>query len=335
MKNLSNYIVGFTLFVISLYFITLFLPSKINISHKEFVFGETKEVYSLFNQLENWEKWCVWNNQPNTIDIRYDKNTLGEGASFTWQYKTAKQSKGIIQITESSPYHEIDFYIKTDLVDTVYSNIRFDEASNGVFVEWNISLELEDSGSRLMGYLMKRWLIRDVKKSLRSINLYLISENKHIGWIGDKLDIIEPKDNIELYLIDTVQHENLDSILLVKFTELEKMQLSYFNNSRPILYYRVLDKINSNTSIIHFGTHVIDTTTIPKNLPIKKSKFSYANFRYFGSEIGYKYAIKSALKKARKDGIVLDPNPFIVYFKFPVNLSDLDTNSTALSFIIR
>ena len=215
MKIISNYIVGFTLFIISLYFFTLFLPSEIKISHKEFIFGETKEVYSLFNQLKKWEKWCVWNSQPEKIDIDYNKDSIGQDASFTWQYKKAQKSEGIVQITHSNPYKEIDFIIKTDLVDTVFSNIRLEETSNGVFAEWNITLKLKDSGSRFMGYFMKRWLIRDIKKSLRNINLYLISENKHIGWISEKYEIIEVKEAVELYLIDTVKNEMLDSILSI------------------------------------------------------------------------------------------------------------------------
>ena len=89
MKNISNYIVGFTLFIISLYFFTLFLPSEIKISHKEFIFGETKEVYSLFNQLKKWEKWCVWNSQPEKIDISYNNDSIGKNASFSLLASTA------------------------------------------------------------------------------------------------------------------------------------------------------------------------------------------------------------------------------------------------------
>jgi hypothetical protein len=334
-KNNSNYIIIFTLFVIFLYFVTLFLPSEIKVSHREFIFGESKEVYSLFNNLKNWEKWCVWNNNPQKIDIRYNKDTLGDGASFTWHYKKAKKSNGIVLITSTNPDKEIDFVIKTSLVDSVYSNITFEEAPNGVIAEWDITLELEDSGSRLMGYLLKRWLIRDIKNSLKNINQYLISENKHIGWLSDQYNIIETKEEKNIYLIDTIKNDQLDSFLLDKYIELKKIQSDNFKNTQPVFYYRVLDKIDSNTSIIYFATPITDTTRIPDSLNVSSNSHKYVMFKYLGSEIGYKYAIRSALKKTRENGILIDPNPFISFFRYPVKLSELDTNNTTLSFIIR
>ncbi len=335
MKSLSNYIITFTIFVIFLYFITLFLPSEIRVSHKEFIFGETKEVYSVFNDLQQWETWCVWNNQPNKIDIRYHKKTLGEGASFTWQYKKAKASKGIVQITHSELNKEIDFIIKTKLVDTVYSNITFEETPNGVIAEWDIELQLEDSGSRLMGYLLKRWLIRDIKTSMRNINLFLISENKHIGWISDQYEIIDGKETKEFYLIDTVKNVELDSVLYSNFSKFKKIQSDAFNDKQPLYFYRVLNKMDSNTSVIYFASAIRDTTQIPDSLKITNRNNKYVMFKYLGSEIGYKYAIKTALKKIKSDRVNVESNPFIVYKRYPVNISELDTNNTTLSFILR
>ena len=80
---------------------------------------------------------------------------------------------------------------------------------------------------------------------------------------------------------------------------------------------------------------ITDTTSIPKHLQTKKTSLTYLNYKYFGSEIGYKYAIKTAIKKTREVGISIDPNPFIVFSHFPVKLDELDTNNTTLSFIIR
>lgn len=335
MKNNSNYIIIFTVLVIFLYLITLFLPSEIKVTHKEFIFGESKEVYSLFNNLKNWDKWCVWNNDPQKIDIKYNKDTLGEGASFSWHYKKAQKSNGIVQITSTDLNKEIDFFVKTSLVDTVYSNILFQETPNGVIAEWNITLELQDSGSRLMGYLLKRWLIRDIKNSLRNINLYLISENKHIGWLSNQYTILETNNEKHIYIIDTIKNDQLDSFLLDKYNELKKIQSDNFKNSKPIFFYRVLEKIDSNSSIISFSTPITDTSYISNSLQIRSDSHKYIMFKYFGSEIGYKYAIKSALKTTKKDGILIDPNPFISFSRFPVKLSELDTNNTVLSFIIR
>lgn len=335
MKISSNYIIIFTLFVISLYIATLFLPSDIKISHKEFIFGETEEVYSLFNNLKKWEHWCVWNNDPQKINIKYQSDTIGEDASFTWQYKKAKKSKGIVKITHTNINKEIDFVIKTDLVDTVYSNIVFQEVPNGVIAEWDITLELNDSGSRLMGFILKRWLIRDIKTSLRNINLYLISENKHIGWISENYEIVETKNEKNIYLIDTVNNNQLDSFLLDKFSELKSIQMNVFKNPKPVFFYRVLEKIDPITSVIYFATAITDTTNIPDTLQVRNNSHKYIMFKYLGSEIGYKYAIKSALKKTRKDGIQIEPNPFISFFRYPVNPNELDTSNTRISFIIR
>ncbi|HUH74809.1 MAG TPA: hypothetical protein VLZ75_10465 [Chitinophagales bacterium] len=334
MKNSSNYIVIFTVFIASLYIVTLFLPSDIKISHSEFIFGETEEVYSLFNNLQKWEKWCVWNNDPQKINIKYNKDTIGENASFMWQYKKAKKSKGIVRITRTNVNKEIDFIIKTDLVDSVYSNIVFQEVPNGVIAEWDITLELNDSGSRLMGFLLKRWLIRDIKSSLRNINLYLISENKHIGWVSENYEILETKEVKNIFLIDTIQNNLIDSFLSDKFAELEKIQSTVLNNSNPMFFYRILEKIDANRSIVYFASSIEDTTKIPDSLQVENFAHKFMMLKYLGSEIGYKYAVKSVLKTAKKDGIRIDPNPFISFLDYPVN-SKLDTNNTRLSFIIR
>lgn len=330
---MSNYIVWFTFFVMVVYITSLFLPSSAKITHSELIYGEMGEVYEQFNQIENWKNWCVWNENGQKNQIVYSEVSSGAGAFFRWKHRKDYRSSGKLEIVNVKKNQSIELFIKASSIDSIFSYIHFQSADQGVWVEWTADLELQDSGARLMGYFLKRWLIRDIKKSLRNINKYLLKEGKHTGWISDEYEIFEAEGERVVSFRDTIHISDFDSMLNVNFSSFRQQLIEEYNYTPEVLFYRKISNINPVLSVYLFGTHLPGNISGIEN----QEEFSgkYLLIKYLGSgTTGYKKVLKRAQKIARKQGFRIIGSPYVCYTKSPEELTDTDTNNITFNFPI-
>lgn len=333
MKNISNYIVWFTFFVMVIYITSLFLPSSAKISHSELIYGEMNEVYQQFNQIENWKNWCVWNENGQKNQIVYSEESSGTGAFFRWKHRKDYRSSGKLEIVNAKRNQSIELFIKASSIDSIFSYIHFLPTEQGVLVEWTADLELQDSGARLMGYFLKRWLIRDIKNSLRNINEYLLKEGKHTGWISDEYKIFKAERERVVSFRDTIHVSDFDSLLNVNFLSFREQVIAEYDYTPKILFYRKLSTLSPGVSVYLFGTHLPDGVSGMGD----QEEFSgkYLLMKYLGSgTTGYKKVLRRAQKIARKEGVRLDGSPYVCYARLPEELTGSDTNSITFNFPI-
>ncbi len=333
MKNASNYIVWFTFFVMLVYITSLFLPSHIKVNHSEIIHGNIHDVYEQFEQINNWGNWCVWTEGAKKSQIIYSEQNSGAGAFFKWKHGRNNRSAGKLEIIQDRDHQNIEFRIKASNIDSITSFVYFQKVEDGTLVEWTSDLELQDSGARLTGYFLKRWLLRDIKKSLRNINKYLLSENKHSGWVSENYIILKPEKDRIFTIKDTIQHTALDSMLEVNFNRIKEMLVKNISYEPGMLFYRKISDINSSTSVYLIGTN------IPENASeiVQEEKYpdKFLMLKYYGSVSGFKKATRKARQIAQQEGFRIDPNPYVCYNYFPPDRTIIDTNNMVLSYPIR
>src|SRR5690606_36903387 len=102
---------------------------------------------------------CVWNKDTKKNQIIYSEQASGAGAFFRWKMGNKSGSNGKLEIINSKKRESIEFQIKASTIDSIDTYVFFQKTKEGTLVEWSSDLELQDSGARLMGYFLKRWLI--------------------------------------------------------------------------------------------------------------------------------------------------------------------------------
>lgn len=329
----SKHIVWFTFLVIIFYCISLFMPTNVKVTHQEEIYGDVDVVYHQFYDISNWKNWCVWNNEDQKSLVIYDEKTLGPGASFRWKHGKKYNSDGKIEILNANKNQNIEFYIKASSIDSIFTYVNFNKKDNGVEVEWISDLELNNSASRLMGFFLKRWLIRDIKKSLRNINTYLLQNNEHNGWISDEYLISESHKTSCLFILDTVINEEFQNSLLKNYEYLTHKADTQYHAHSKFFFYQKVSTFSNDKHVYKFSVTLDKDIEPSDEIDIYHQKALM--MRYFGSNKGIKKVVKKAQEIARKNRISIDANPIINFNQFPIDFDQLDTNVMNINFIIR
>ena len=333
MTKVSNYIVTLTLFILGLYLVSLFFPTQEEASHSELIYGDINNVYKQFDELENWTNWCVWTQVNKSDSIQIGNIKAGDHASLVWVHRGKNSSNGKIEIVESLKNKSIKLHISTNDIDTILTKITFDLKENGVLVTWKSDFQLRGSGSRIMGYFLKRFLIRDIKKSLRKINWYLMKTNQHTGWISDSYVIEASTKPIVYNIIDTIRNEDFDSLMVCEFDKIKNTLKSKYQLDVNFFYYRQLQVLDSSRAIYIFGTPV--ENDLKGEPQVQDLSGEYILMRYYGSQAGFKSAYQRAEKIADAKGLILSgTTPFVTYSKYPIDFEKIDTFVMGLSFPI-
>lgn len=331
--NYSKYIVWFTFFIISLYIISLFLPTSVKVAHTELIYGEVEDVYEQLYDISNWKNWCVWNNEEQKSLVIYDEKTTGAGASFRWKHGKKYNSDGKIELLNVQRNKSIEFYIKASSIDSIFTFVYLHKTQEGVEVEWISDLELNNSGSRIMGYFLKRWLLRDIKKSLRNINQYFLEENKHSGWMSETYDIFESKDVYAISITDTVLLDNFLEHLNNNYQILVDKAENEYDLKHDAYFYKKISKISKNKEVYKFYLNIKGVEEPQKDMVEMDGKYLF--FKYIGSTKGVKNCIPQAKKIAKKEKLSIDPQPYVTFKNPPIDFDEMDSNSMNISFAIR
>ncbi|MCO5231750.1 MAG: hypothetical protein M9958_11425 [Chitinophagales bacterium] len=332
MKKSSLVIVCFSFLIILLYFISIFLPSSYQISQTEFIYGTPKTTFQLFNNLKNWKHWNVWVDSSSKYAPTYSPKFMGDGAFLKW--RSSSNNYNTIEIKSAEPNTKIDFLIRTLSADSIVAQLNFEELEDGTQVEWNMTLHFKDSGARLMGFLIYRWFVRDIKKSLRNINPYLFDSHQHSGWSSDSFYIENTIGKPSLYSMDTILPDSFyryrDSIAKRLKTYHDKTT----QDENFYFFYQKLATLNDGKIVVVFGSPILDGVKNFDSLPIKYFDGKYMVYSYYGSEEGYPKVVQKAKVAAKKNGWSINPEPYISYSDYFKLKNELDTSLMKIGFLI-
>lgn len=108
-----------------------------DITDSKIVNAPVEVVFKIVNDYRTWETWGSWKKEDPTMTFSYPKNTVGEGASYSWDGAMS----GSMKTTLVKPFKEI----KQDLTLQTPAGERnpevywtFEEVENGTKVTWGI-----------------------------------------------------------------------------------------------------------------------------------------------------------------------------------------------------
>jgi|GEM_PF-4444308 len=338
MKSFTKIVVTFTILILVLFAVSLVLPSSIRISHTELILGKRNTVYSLIEDMSQWEKWCVWMSDDKPDKATYSANPSGIGAFYSWEEGARMETGGKIELTNIIPKTRVDFIINSGTLQPIYSSILLEDTPNGTKATWDIATQLPGSGSRLLGFLLKGWLRRDIKKSLRNINGFLIENGQSTGILIDSGTYVEQKKDYDLTLTvwDTIRNRDLDSIAKVRYVNLLEEAGNAGMEVKNYFYFAPMYRIDQHTTVYEFGVNIEDSTGYRGTYAIKRYEGDLFRAEYIGSSIGFDKVLRIVKNKARSKKISLKEPPFFSYYSFPPGKKDLaDSNKIAISYFVK
>ena len=87
--------------VLALFVGSFFMPSSLDLEVNKKLDASPEQVFAQVNDLKNWENWSFWNQMDKSMTTTYTDQTVGAGASYSWDGK--KTGKGSLTILESEP----------------------------------------------------------------------------------------------------------------------------------------------------------------------------------------------------------------------------------------
>jgi hypothetical protein len=155
--------------------VSLFLPSKYDVSRSVNINGSKKAAFSLVNDFKNWEKWSPWLAKDSTMTFKYSDDTEGEGASYSWT--SEEMGNGNQQIARVSGMDTINTVINFEGRDASKGYWYFTEKEEGrIQVTWGIRGKL-GFFSRVFGLFMDGMVGNDFEAGLSEIK-YLVASQK-------------------------------------------------------------------------------------------------------------------------------------------------------------
>lgn len=113
----------FLLFLLSLVALSIFVATQKGdflVERSKVINSPRSSVYNYVNDYRNWSDFGSWTTEDPEIKINYPQNTIGKGASYSWEGKDGSGEMHTIRIIEN---------------DSIVQAMKFDGTTSTVF--WN------------------------------------------------------------------------------------------------------------------------------------------------------------------------------------------------------
>lgn len=128
----------FLLFLLTLTFIGFFLPKPESIEIVKTINCKPNQVFTLVNELKNWEKWSPWMEKDPEMKLSYSDSSFGPGASYSWA-GNSQVGFGKLTILSTTENQQINMMLKyADYPETPCS-FKIEPLDNGSKVAWSIN----------------------------------------------------------------------------------------------------------------------------------------------------------------------------------------------------
>jgi effector-binding domain-containing protein len=316
MKILKKIIIWVLIIIVLLSLISLFLPSKIEISRSIKIEAPGDIVFKHVNNLKSWEKWSPWFLLDTAMEKKYSSPEEGKGASVQWTSENKKVGNGTLIIKKSSKPDSILIDMNFMESGTARVGFYFYPDSAGTKIIWTFKSGIGINPIvKYFGLIMKKMVGSDFDKGLISLKKYCESLPK------------EPQFKIELAKIEDMQYySERDTCSMVTIgTKLGKtyMEIVEFINKNKIKEinppFAIYHKYEGNTFDMEAGIPV------EKIIPCNNKRIKSGRFKPSMAVVAYYYGpyendflahrqIKEWIIKNKKKII---SSPFEVYVTDP------------------
>jgi hypothetical protein len=149
--------------------IGLFMPQEVFVSRSAEINASPQITFNFVNNLKKWELWSPWHLTDTAMKISYQKQFLGEGASYSWQ--SEKHGNGKLSIKESLANEKILTEMDFSENGTASGEFLFEKVSGGtVKVTWSMRTDMGESPfAKFSGIFMEYFVGKSFETGLQSL----------------------------------------------------------------------------------------------------------------------------------------------------------------------
>ena len=136
------------------------------------IHASANDAYAAVSDLATWPKWGVWFEKDSTMVTRYNEQTQGLGAWYTW---TGSDGKGRLEIIEVDPGASMKTQIDFEGMGSSYGYWTFEPTEGGTKVTWGMTGEMPFL-ARYMASKMDQFVGADFEAGLENLKDFV--ENK-------------------------------------------------------------------------------------------------------------------------------------------------------------
>lgn len=126
----------FLLFLLSLFALSIFIATQKGeyfVERNKIINSPASSVYNYVNDYKNWEDFGTWSHEDPEMKFTYPQNTIGKGASYSWE---AKDGLGNMMTIFTKENDSIAQKMEYD-GDTSVVNWKFKDTIGGTKVTWS------------------------------------------------------------------------------------------------------------------------------------------------------------------------------------------------------
>lgn len=172
MKALKRMGLGFLVTLVSLFVISLFLPSERRVERSLVMEVTPEEAYAMVSDLEKWPLWMPWLQYDPNMEITYGEITQGAGATYSWSSKEENVGAGSMSIDEVVPNESMVTTITFEGSGSSAGHWKFEKVAGGTNVTWSIDLDVSNPPvvGRLFGIFIDGMIGPDFETGLSNID---------------------------------------------------------------------------------------------------------------------------------------------------------------------
>ena len=184
MKILKVLLACFAVIIAAFLLIAAFLPAEYTVSRSISTTAPPAIVFANVNDLKAWDAWEPWSNMDPTIEIRYSKSAIGEGASYSWTSENS--GHGTTSITASEMPNRIATRIDFD-GGGGDGEFLFEPEGAGTKITWSMRGDLPYPTGRYFGPLMDSMVGGAFEDGLQRLKTQSEKDAQSIGGLGKVL----------------------------------------------------------------------------------------------------------------------------------------------------
>lgn len=167
--------IGICIFLLILAIIGLSKPSVVEIRRSIKIHSKPIELFPYLTDFEKFVTWSPWTESDPTMKMTFSGEKGEINHRYEWQGNT-KVGQGWMQISSIIPDEQVEIELKFGKRNISQTGFSLSEEENETIVTWFLSTDLgQNPLSRLMGPMMKKYILIDFNKGLNNLKTLIES----------------------------------------------------------------------------------------------------------------------------------------------------------------
>ena len=240
----------FLLLLLSFVALSIFVATQkgdFNVKRSQIINSPKSNVYNFVNDYRNWEDFGSWITEDPEMKIKYTGNTIGLGASYSWEGKDGTGDMKTLFVKENDSISQ-----KINFEGTESSVFwKFKDTVGGTKVTWKTTGKMSFSMKvyttfkggidNIIGEIYEKSLVNLDKTLDFELNTYTVKVNG----LSKKAGTFYLKQTFTSKISNVVKNSRIVFYKIITFCEQNNVEL----NGKPFIIYHTYDLVNGLTKL--------------------------------------------------------------------------------------